>query len=103
MPRQWLTGDRDFLKLWTGQAISQIGSRITREGLPLTAVLVLGASPRQMGFLSGAGAAAILMFQGILPVGALTGGMLAESNGVRTTMWVGAAEFLLSRSEERRV
>ncbi len=54
--------DRDFLKLWTGQAVSQFGSRITREGLPLTAVLVLGASPRQMGILSGAGAAAILLF-----------------------------------------
>ena len=54
----------DFLKLWTGQAISQIGSRITREGLPLTAVLVLNASPRQIGYLSGAGAAAMLTPEG---------------------------------------
>ena len=59
---KWLAADRDFLKFWTGQAISQIGSRITREGLPLTAVLVLGAAPRQMGYLSGASAAAILIF-----------------------------------------
>ncbi|HYL75927.1 MAG TPA: hypothetical protein VEU96_17080 [Bryobacteraceae bacterium] len=25
----------DFLKLWAGQTISELGSRITRDGLPL--------------------------------------------------------------------
>lgn len=54
--------DPDFRKLWIGQAISQIGSNITGVGLPLTAVLVLKASPLQMGFLSGAGAGAVLLF-----------------------------------------
>jgi predicted MFS family arabinose efflux permease len=54
--------DPDFRKLWIGQAISQIGSNITGVGLPLTAVLVLKASPLQMGFLSGVGAAAVLIF-----------------------------------------
>jgi predicted MFS family arabinose efflux permease len=54
--------DTDFRKLWIGQAISQIGSNITSVGLPLTAVLVLKASPLQMGFLSGVGAAAVLIF-----------------------------------------
>ena len=52
----------DFLKLWTGQTISELGSRITREGLPLTAVLVLGAQPEQMGFLAATGAASVLLF-----------------------------------------
>lgn len=52
--------DPDFLKLWTGQAISQFGSMITREGLPFAAVLTLGASPLQMGILSGAGAAVLV-------------------------------------------
>ncbi|QSO51933.1 MFS transporter [Alicyclobacillus curvatus] len=42
---------RDFLKLWIGQTISEIGSRITRDGLPLTAVLILGASPLTMSVL----------------------------------------------------
>jgi MFS family permease len=56
----WL--DPEFLKLWFGQAVSQIGSRITREGLPLTAVVMLNASPLQMGFLSGVTAAAVLLF-----------------------------------------
>src|SRR6516162_8105230 len=54
--------DPDFRKLWIGQAISQIGSNITGVALPLTAVLVLKASPLQMGFLSGAGGAAVLIF-----------------------------------------
>ena len=40
-----LTRDRDFLKLWSGQAISKIGSTITSVGIPLTAAFVLGASP----------------------------------------------------------
>jgi predicted MFS family arabinose efflux permease len=61
MPRT-LWHHPDFLKLWTGQAVSQIGSRITREGLPLTAVLILAASPFQMGVLSGASAGAVLVF-----------------------------------------
>lgn len=54
--------DPDFLKLWTGQTISQIGSRISREGIPLTAVLVLGATPLQMGYLGGAAGIAVLLF-----------------------------------------
>jgi predicted MFS family arabinose efflux permease len=62
MSRQGLWRDPDFLKLWSGQTISQIGSRITRDGLPYAAVLTLGASPLQMGILSGAGAAVALVF-----------------------------------------
>ena len=61
-PAPALLRQPDFLKLWSGQAISQIGSHISRVGLPLTAVLVLGASPLQMGVLNGAGAAAVLLF-----------------------------------------
>jgi len=52
----------DFLKLWAGQTVSQMGSWISRIALPLTAVLILGASPFQMGLLSGADAAAVLVF-----------------------------------------
>ncbi|HYL05773.1 MAG TPA: hypothetical protein VE075_07020 [Thermoanaerobaculia bacterium] len=40
-PKLWR--DPDFFKLWTAQGISEIGSRITREGIPLTALLVLHA------------------------------------------------------------
>lgn len=57
----------DFLKLWAAQAISAFGSRITREGLPWAALLVLGATPFQMGLL-GAASAAPVLFVG-LPAG----------------------------------
>jgi hypothetical protein len=68
----------DFRKLWIGQAISQIGSNITGVGLPLTAVLVLKASPLQMGFLSGVGAAAVLIF-GLTTVRLMKESLLASA------------------------
>jgi hypothetical protein len=52
----------DFLKLWLGQTISEIGSRITREGLPLTAVIVLGAEPFSMGVLASLSGISTLVF-----------------------------------------
>jgi MFS family permease len=54
--------DRDFLKLWGGQAISKIGSTITSVGIPLTASFLLGASPLQMGLLTASSGAGILVF-----------------------------------------
>jgi predicted MFS family arabinose efflux permease len=52
----------DFMKLWIGQTISEFGSRITREGLPLTAILVLGVSADQVGLLVALSALPILIF-----------------------------------------
>jgi MFS family permease len=54
--------DLDFVKLWSGQTISEIGSRITIVALPLIAVLVLNARPFQMGMLAGIGGFASLIF-----------------------------------------
>jgi MFS family permease len=54
--------DLDFLKLWIGQTISEIGSRITIVALPLVAVLILNARPFQMGMLAGIGGFASLIF-----------------------------------------
>jgi predicted MFS family arabinose efflux permease len=62
MPSPSLWHHREFVKLWTGQAISQIGSRITRTALPFAAVITLGAGPIEMGILSGAAAASVLLF-----------------------------------------
>ena len=45
-----------FLKFWTGQMISMIGSQVSLLAIPLTAVLFLKASAAQMGFLTAAGA-----------------------------------------------
>ena len=55
--------DRDFLKLWAGQTISEAGSRITREGVPLTAVMMLHATPLEMGLLSALGGLATLLIR----------------------------------------
>ncbi|GIV95869.1 MAG: hypothetical protein KatS3mg057_0526 [Herpetosiphonaceae bacterium] len=46
-----LSRNLDFLKLWSGQTISLFGSEISELALPLTAVLVLQATPIQMGLL----------------------------------------------------
>jgi MFS family permease len=46
----------DFMKLWAGQTISLLGSSVTMLALPLTAVLVLEATPAQMGILEAVGA-----------------------------------------------
>jgi MFS family permease len=48
---------RNFQLLWSGQAISQVGSQVTIWALPLTAVLLLHASPFQTGLLAAAGIA----------------------------------------------
>ncbi len=49
------------MKFWTGQTISELGSRITRDGLPLAAVLTLGATPTQMGLLAAVGTAPVIL------------------------------------------
>ena len=57
----------DFLKLWTGQTISRLGSVVTRTALPLVALLVLGAGPREMAYL------VISSSLGVLLVGLVAG------------------------------
>jgi MFS family permease len=59
---------RDFLRFWLGQSVSLVGTQVTALALPLTAVLVLGAGPGEMGLL---GAASFLPFVLVtLPAGA---------------------------------
>jgi MFS family permease len=52
----------DFLRLWTGNAISQVGSQVTFLALPLTAVFTLDASPGEMGLLTAVGSLPPLLF-----------------------------------------
>jgi MFS family permease len=42
----------DFMKLWTGETISQLGTQVTLLALPLTAVVILKANAFQVGLLS---------------------------------------------------
>jgi MFS family permease len=42
----------DFMKLWTAETISQVGSQVTLLALPLVAITVLDASAFEVGLLS---------------------------------------------------
>jgi predicted MFS family arabinose efflux permease len=67
----WRHGD--FLKLWAAQSVSDFGARITREGLPLAAVLTIRAAPAQLGLL-----AALTLGPGLV-VGLTAGGLVDRS------------------------
>jgi MFS family permease len=60
---------RNFLLLWSGQTVSEMGSAVTQLALPLTAVVVLRASTFQVGALTAAGYAAFALIA--LPAGAI--------------------------------
>jgi MFS family permease len=51
-PQGGLWRHADFLKLWTSQSISEVGSQISLLALPLTAVVVLHASAFEVAALS---------------------------------------------------
>jgi hypothetical protein len=51
-PKSALWRHSDFLRLWAAQTVSDFGARITREGLPMMAVMGLAASPAQLGLLA---------------------------------------------------
>jgi predicted MFS family arabinose efflux permease len=55
----WRQGD--FLRLWSAQTVSDFGARITREGLPMMAVMGLAATPSQLGLLAALASAAALI------------------------------------------
>src|SRR2546421_4494278 len=42
----------DFLKLWTGETVSEFGSQVTILAVPTVAILILHAGPFQVGILS---------------------------------------------------
>ncbi|WP_170207916.1 MFS transporter [Rarobacter incanus] len=63
-----LWADRNFLTLWGGQALSQIGAQIAQVAMPVVAVLLLRATDFQVGVLSAASVAAFLVIG--LPAGA---------------------------------
>jgi MFS family permease len=51
---RWFTGlwrNPEFLKLWTSMTITSFGAQITNLALPLTAAVLLHATPWQMGVL----------------------------------------------------
>ena len=57
----------DFLRLWAGQSVSELGSQVTLLALPLVAVLTLHAGAFQVGLLGAVGFAPFILIG--LPAG----------------------------------
>jgi predicted MFS family arabinose efflux permease len=70
---------RDFLLLWSGQTVSQIGSQVTILALPLVAIVVLRATALEVGLLSAAATSAYLLV-------ALPAGVVADRVSKRRVM-----------------
>jgi MFS family permease len=80
---------RNFLLLWSGQTVSEMGSAVTQLALPLTAVVVLGASTFQVGLLTSAATAAFALI-------ALPAGALVDRRAKRRLMiWCDVARMLI--------
>lgn len=62
-----LRRNRDFLLLWAGQSVGEVGSQVTVLALPLVALVVLKADAFQIGLLSAAATSAFLLIA--LPAG----------------------------------
>lgn len=59
----------DFLKFWSAESVSLFGTQTTLLAIPLTAALLLDATPRQMGVLGALGGASAFLsgfFSGVL-------------------------------------
>ncbi|MFD0608378.1 MFS transporter [Streptomyces aureus] len=79
---------RDFLLLWGGQTISEMGSQVTVLTMPLVAVVLLNASAFQVGMLSTAQTSAYLLVA--LPAGAIVDRVVKR----RLMIWCDLALFL---------
>ncbi|HEY4880866.1 MAG TPA: hypothetical protein VIH80_01695, partial [Steroidobacteraceae bacterium] len=62
-----LLRDATYRRLWTSIFISSFGGQVTLLALPLTAAVLLRASPTQMGFLTAMETAPFILFS--LPAG----------------------------------
>lgn len=91
-PRRSLWRHRDFLLLWGGQSVSEIGSSITVLALPLAAVVLLDASTFQVGLLTAMGTLPFLLVA--LPAGAL----VDRAAKHRLMMWCDLGRLLLMAS-----
>ncbi len=54
--------NRSFMRVWYAQVVSGAGSQVSGLALPLTAVLLLGATPVEMGTLGVVGSLPNLVF-----------------------------------------
>jgi len=87
--RAALWRNRNFMLLWSGQTVSEVGSAVTQLALPLTAVVVLGATTFQVGLLTAATFAAFALI-------ALPAGAVVDRRAKRRVMvWCDSARVLI--------
>ena len=79
----------DFMKLWAGQTVSELGSVVTRTAVPLVALLVLGAGPFEMALLVVAGSLAVLL------VGFFAGAWVDRLRRLPLLIWTDAIRAVL--------
>lgn len=82
----------DFRRLWLSNAVSKLGSAVTQTALPLTAVLVLDATPAQM---------ALIVFAGQLPdllFGLIAGVWIDRVRRLPVMVWSDLGRFVLLAS-----
>lgn len=60
--RSGLWNNADFLRLWAGEAVSDLGSHLGHAALMFTAVIVVHASPFEVGLLAAAGLVPNVLF-----------------------------------------
>jgi MFS family permease len=80
---------RNFMLLWSGQTVSEMGSSVTQLALPLVAVVVLKATTFQVGLLTTAQYAAFALIA--LPAGAIVDRMFKR----RIMVWCDVARLVL--------
>src|ERR1700674_815039 len=79
----------DFLKLWAGQTVSDVGAVVTRTPGPLAALLVLGAGPWEMAALVVSASVAVLL------VGLFAGAWADRLRRRPLLIWTDAVRALL--------
>ena len=82
----------DFMKLWAGQTVSELGSVVTRTAVPLVALLVLGAGPFQMALL------VVSASLGVLLVGLFAGAWVDRLRRRPLLIWADAVRAVLLAS-----
>jgi MFS family permease len=85
LPRTGLWAHADFMRLWSAQAISAFGSRITRTALPIIAITSLGEPETIVALLS-----SVYLIPGII-LALFTGGFIDRSRKRR--ILIGADVF----------
>jgi MFS family permease len=80
---------RNFLLLWGGQTVSEMGSAVTQLALPLTAVVVLGTGTFGVGLLTSASYLAFALIA--LPAGAVVDRLAKR----RLMIWCDAARIAI--------